>query len=128
VRVTPADPFAAPLTFIFSDFPGVNLRAGLTYRTHVPPCGCDACDENWEQGADELEFTVQAVVGGTFTERVTGRFKPKMMHLLEVPGLGIRGSEGLPDADVTPAELAAVRAHFRTIGAWKRWPLRASER
>jgi hypothetical protein len=33
-----------------------------------PVCGCDACDEDWERGADELEDAVLAVAAGRFTE------------------------------------------------------------
>lgn len=71
VRVTtlrPRDPDAATVTLVRTDFPGVVVRAGHLLSAHLPPCGCDACDDTWEQVADELEHTVAAVVAGTFQE------------------------------------------------------------
>jgi hypothetical protein len=122
VRVTPADDSAAPLTFVFTDFPGVVLHAGVLYRTHAPACGCDACDENWEHGAEELEFTVRAVVTGGFTERVTGRIKTKVYQSLELPGVGGRSGEGPARDMFSEGEIEAARSRLRSVGTWRPWP------
>lgn len=122
VRVTPADDSAAPLTFVFTDFPGVVLHAGVLYRTHAPACGCDACDENWEHGAEELEFTVQAVVSGGFAERIHGRRKVAVFHSLELPGVGGRSGEGPAEDEWPEVEIEAARARLRSVGPWQAWP------
>ncbi|WP_348786610.1 DUF6226 family protein [Leifsonia sp. NPDC080035] len=64
VRVTPMDPTAAPLTFEFTDFPGVIVGAGALAAHVAPHCGCDACDEDVLAAVEELEQFVFAVVGG----------------------------------------------------------------
>jgi Family of unknown function (DUF6226) len=73
VRMAPADPDAAPLTFVFTAFPGVIVHAGLLNDLVFPDCGCDACDETWDAESDELERQVFAVVVGGFRERVGWR-------------------------------------------------------
>src|SRR5580765_5529275 len=72
VRVAPRSSDAASLTFVFTDYPGVVVHAGLLHDFLYPQCGCDACDENWESVADELERTVLAVVSGGYREEVRG--------------------------------------------------------
>jgi hypothetical protein len=71
ITVTPERADAAPLKFRFSDFPGVQIRAGVRYGAAFPPCGCDACDETWQHVADEMEGLVFAVTDGTFSERIS---------------------------------------------------------
>src|SRR5260370_21930850 len=71
VSVTPEHPDGAPLVFQFTDFPGVVLRAGVRYSAAFPACGCDACDETWQQAADDMERLVFAVTDGGFSERIT---------------------------------------------------------
>ena len=71
VAVTPEPADAAPLVFRFTDFPGVEIRAGVRYRAAFPACGCDACDETWDDAADDMERLVFAVTHGTFSERIT---------------------------------------------------------
>lgn len=72
VRLLPATPSAAPLTFIFTAFPGIVLRAGVLHEERFPSCGCEACDETWTSAADRLEFQVLAVAEGHFREGIDG--------------------------------------------------------
>ncbi|MGG7379579.1 DUF6226 family protein, partial [Escherichia coli] len=39
VRMTPAAADAAPLTFVFTDYPGLILHAGLLHDFWYPVCG-----------------------------------------------------------------------------------------
>ena len=55
VRVTPRNPASAPLTFVFTPFPGVYLHAGSLHDFHFPVCGCDACDDSVADLVEELE-------------------------------------------------------------------------
>lgn len=68
VRVVPANPDGATLTFVFTSFPGVVVHAGLLHDFPVPQCGCDACDETADSAAGELEAIVLAVVAGHYAE------------------------------------------------------------
>jgi hypothetical protein len=63
VRLTPAGG-AAGLTIAFTAFPGVLVHAGDSRDIRYPVCGCDACDESWENLADHLETLVRTVVAG----------------------------------------------------------------
>lgn len=121
VKLIPSDDVAAPLTIAFTSFPGLYVHAGVLFEAPLPPCGCDACDENWEQGADELERIAHAVVSGHFSERITGRIRPKVHYSL---GSGGRGGWGIPPGSLTREGLKAARKTLRSVGAWKPWPLR----
>jgi len=70
VRVVPDSPEASPLTFVFTDFPGVLVHAGEFQRAALPVCGCYACDDEWTRVADELEGYVLGVVAGGLSESV----------------------------------------------------------
>ena len=54
VRLSPADPEAAPITVVFTDFPGLFVRFGRWKEELFPVCGCDACDETAESGIESL--------------------------------------------------------------------------
>ena len=75
VRIVPSDPAAAPMTFAFTNHPGLGVHAGMLHDFWFPGCGCDACDESLESAAEELESTVIAVteVPAGLTLTVTGR-------------------------------------------------------
>lgn len=70
LRVTPAVENAASLVFRFTDYPSVEVNAGLSRYVVYPDCSCDACDETWESCADELEDLVFAVASGGFNEEI----------------------------------------------------------
>jgi hypothetical protein len=72
VRVEPASTDAAPLTFVYTNYPGVLLHTGLLHDFPFPGCGCDACDETAEGAADELEEIVMAVAEGRYQETYGG--------------------------------------------------------
>lgn len=69
VRVSSQNHAAAPLTFVLTKFPGVFLHAGALRDHYFPSCGCDACDDDVEGLAEQLEWTVRAVVSGRYFER-----------------------------------------------------------
>ncbi|MBN9756107.1 hypothetical protein Ae406Ps2_0856c [Pseudonocardia sp. Ae406_Ps2] len=64
----PRDPAAATLTVTWTALPGLGLAAGAWWRSSLPVCGCDACDDDVERLADELERTVGAITAGAFRE------------------------------------------------------------
>ncbi|WP_146067362.1 DUF6226 family protein [Arthrobacter sp. SX1312] len=69
IRIVPNDSDEAPLTSVLTPFPGVFLHAGSLHDFHFPDCGLDACDEDVEAVATELEWTVRSVVSGGYSER-----------------------------------------------------------
>ena len=71
VRLTPRGDFRAPMTFTFTDFPGLAARFGRWYTTFFPDCGCDACGSNADAEFSQLNQAVADVVSGRFRETLT---------------------------------------------------------
>ncbi|GGD66436.1 DUF6226 family protein [Microbacterium murale] len=117
VRVTPADPFAASLTFVFTSHPSAMIHAGLLHDFLYPVCTCDACDEDWERIADRMEWDVQTVVAGGYEERA-GRSGVGFRLADES---GTRGGSGRSQ-DIPRARLDAAVRTLSGIDTWKVWP------
>jgi hypothetical protein len=125
IAVTPEHTDAAPLVFRFTDFPGVLLRAGVRCSAAFPACGCDACDEAWEEAADDMERLVFAVTDGRFSERIdfARDGKATVGHGIETLGgprrsgfaYGVEPDPGLRDD--------AARLDSLPAGRWQPWVL-----
>ncbi len=123
VAVTPDRADAAQLVFRFTDFPGVVLRAGLRCTAAFPACGCDACDETWDNAADDMERLVLAVTDGRFSERIdlAGDGKATVEHTIEILGgpgqsraaFGVEPDQSLRDD--------AARLDSLPAGRWQPW-------
>jgi len=122
VRVTPTAPDAAPLTFVFTDFPGVVLLAGALFQQAFPACGCDACDETAEFQAGELERDVFAVVEGGFGEAYPFGVAHWYAHAIVAPD-GSGSSSGRGDVGAErPARLErATRILAGLPHGWRAW-------
>jgi hypothetical protein len=68
VRLTPRGGDGGPLTFAFTDFPGVLVRFGRSHVEAFPSCGCDACDEVPADVIERLARAVDQFVAGGFSE------------------------------------------------------------
>lgn len=94
ITATPEHADAAPLAFRFTNFPGVEIRAGVRCSAAFPACGCDACDETWEDAADNMERLVFAVTDGRFSERIVLPPRPAgkatVEYRIEGGGGGVR--------------------------------------
>jgi hypothetical protein len=122
VRVVPADPAAATLTFVFTSFPGIRLHAGFLQDFAFPSCGCDACDETWESCANDLEAAVFAIVQGGFSEGYDARAELSVWFRLAYPD---GSSSGTSRAQDYPAERFDVVADALSRGrTWSAWPSR----
>jgi hypothetical protein len=126
VRLTPAAPDAAPLTLVWTGYPGVVVEAGALLTEHFPVCGCDACDDPLERVVEDLEETVGAVVTGALHEWVRGGRAGRdfwVGHTLSFPG-GTRSGEGRRSGP--RAELLADRERLAALpdGRWQPWPRR----
>jgi len=126
-RLTPRDPLAAPLTFVFTSYPGVLVHAGALHDFPFPICGCDACDETAETEASRLEELVLSVAAGGYGERYpVGRKKWAEYALFAADGSGNRSGAGPHGA--TAAQLAAAEEQLKAVpDGWRPWPLRRRE-
>lgn len=70
VRLAPSIGDGAPLAVAFTGFPGLRVRFGRWHVEGFPVCGCDACDEQPEELADDLLEKVNDLVSGDFAESV----------------------------------------------------------
>ncbi|WP_062078232.1 DUF6226 family protein [Demequina globuliformis] len=120
VRLRPRDPRCAPLTFVLNDHPGVELHVGALLDEHYPVCGCDACDESWQESADDLEKVVFAVAAGGLDEWVGRGPRARVGFRLTYPA----GSQaGESRAKEFPREriVEARRTLKHVRGAWRAW-------
>ncbi len=63
-----------PLAFGFTQGPpGALLRVGANTTVAFPDCGCDACNLQVDELCDDLQFHVDAVTSGGYTEELTRR-------------------------------------------------------
>ena len=63
-----------PLTFEFTDFPGVIVTVAGNGRLQAfPDCGCDACGDAPPEVIQELDRLVDAAVSGGYREELTKR-------------------------------------------------------
>lgn len=128
IRLTPAAEDAAPLTFVFTDYPGLVVHAGLLHDFPYPSCGCDACDESLGSVADQLEWTVLAVTSGGYREEVRGSALGSWIsYQLTAEGSSRGGSSR---GDATAGARARRRAAASRLDAmaagWAAWPARPS--
>jgi hypothetical protein len=123
VRVRPNDPECAALTFVFTDYPGILLHAGLLHDFAYPSCGCEACDSEWTTEADGLEQQVLAVAGGEYRESITRGVRPRVEVSTTYPD---GSSSGESRAEDVPADrlAAAMPMLAGRAGAWAPWPPR----
>jgi hypothetical protein len=142
VQLTPEDPGAAPLTVVTTSFPGIIVRFG-GQELPLPECGCDACDETVPELSELLDRHIDAVVAGTFGERLVhevGRAFPRRYR--DSDGIGApvhkaqwwherwyRASDGTGGSSRTVLDedqLAELRSALPTgERTWRPWPPRA---
>ena len=70
IKLTPRGDSRAPITMVFTAFPGIGVKVGRWHSRWFPNCGCDACDETAEDEYSKLEELVEAAVSGRFRERL----------------------------------------------------------
>lgn len=115
VRLIPRSPDAAPITVVWTSFPGLQVRFGRWHVDAYPRCGCDACGERCSDLIEDLRQAVDAVVGGRFVESFDGRCVTAEMTFA-VGGRG-GGSRLVTDDQI----LSVVEA---TEHRWRPWPAR----
>lgn len=123
VRVRPRVQACAPLTFVFTAYPGILMHAGLLNDFHYPVCGCDACDSNWPGEADELEQQVLAVVTGNYRETIELRgFDAWVGYAFTYPDGDSSG--GGREPRISLARCATAQSILGNgSGDWRAWPV-----
>ena len=131
VKLSPVDPDGAPITVVFSDFPGLHVRIGRWRTKLFPVCGCDACDDSAEDEIERLTMMVEGVTTGGLREVVEtpgvlfgdGRLTTELW----TPGYG-GGSKSSSLDRATARRMSGGRR--RLVLDWKPWLRRrsASER
>lgn len=123
VRVTPNAASAAPLTFVFTSFPGIQLHAGALHDFPFPVCGCDACDVDILSLAEDLEWTVHTVVGGGYSEQFGSWPSRWVEYHLNESGVATRsGRARVKDLPKHRAKMG--RRTLPRAGQWEPWPTR----
>ncbi|MFD5321628.1 DUF6226 family protein [Streptomyces sp. NPDC127098] len=123
VRLVPARGDGAPLRLTFTDYPGVDVRAGVWGGFAHPGCGCDACDEGVEELVEELERVVLAVAAGRFQEEYRAGSDTPVRYRIGVAQDGDYRAGASSAEGVSPARLAEGRRRLRVLPAgWAPWP------
>jgi hypothetical protein len=130
VTLSPQVLSCAPLTFGFTSFPGLSLRAGVLYDFHFPHCGCDACDVSIDYHLDKLEQSVFAVTRGNFTEWISRRSTTVNYELKSADGAGSGRTRlhGLSKHRIKAEKHRIKAAKDRLAKApngWTPWPLKS---
>jgi hypothetical protein len=120
VRLTPANPDAAPITVAFTRHPGIVVVAGVLRVEPFPVCGCDACDDTWETESERLESEVLAIVAGGLTEHPpTASHRSFRCVLMRADGWS---SGEVNTHGFSPARRASARKRLMKLGGpWAAW-------
>ena len=122
VRIRPNHPACAPLTLVFTAYPGIYMHAGLLNDFHYPVCGCDACDSNWQAEADDLERQVLSVVTGHYRETIERRELDPWVGYSFTHDDGAR-SGGSREPGMSLERFNAAKSILgKTPEAWSEWP------
>lgn len=123
VRLSPIEPTAAPLTFVFWSFPSLTLQAGAMADFHYPTCGCDHCDEEAGWNIEELERNVGAVVDGRLRETLSHEHPPwSGMEVRSLEGDIEQSGRGLK-LHLTPAQIDVISQRLDALldAGWNAW-------
>jgi hypothetical protein len=125
VRITPAGRAAAPLTVVYTAYPGVVVHAGVLHDFTYPSCGCDACDETASSEARRLESMIFSVVAGGYVEKYPlGSERWCGYALVAADGSGHEGGQ----SEIGPVAAARLREAAQILhsvsGGWQPWPRR----
>jgi hypothetical protein len=121
-RLVPISSDAGALTVVFTGFPGLLVHLGQWRQLALPACGCDACDEDPEELAENLHDEVSALVGGRYEERLTHGHQ-RTVSFGWTTGAGRRSSGG---RRLSRSEVESF-GPARDIG-WAPWPSRGTQR
>ncbi|KAF2414330.1 hypothetical protein B1729_05280 [Microbacterium sp. B35-04] len=129
VSIRPVAPTEAPLVIGFHDQPGsVRVLAGWYSEFDMWFCGCDACDEPWEDVADSLEDVILHVAERGTTERLDSRAWGSAHYRLDPSRRRMWGGS-IAKRAMRPEILKAANNSSRELGdgRWLPWTPRTSD-
>ncbi|ANC31596.1 DUF6226 family protein [Isoptericola dokdonensis] len=114
---------AAPISIAWTDYPGVEVRAGALVRRSFPSCGCDACDDSVESMADDLEALVLGVAAGRAREWVRSAGPLSCWVGFSTDHDDGEWESGETRHDRRDPQVRAARALLRSLphGRWQPW-------
>ena len=124
-RVFTLTPEAGATAKITSTPTGVAIAAGMLFEGTFPSCTCDACNENADGAATELEQHLLGIAGGGLRERYPIGAKQWTHVSLQTPS-GSTSSSGPLDFRLdTERQRTEVRLRLLDLpdGRWPAWPL-----
>ncbi len=128
VHVRPAFDDQAPIIIAIGGQPGrLDVYAGCISSFDMWFCGCDACDEPWEDTADWLESVILSVAAGELRERIGHH--PFARARFQLGGDASRLARGVfPVGNVDPRVLRETRNTLDSLpdGTWQPYSLRQS--
>jgi hypothetical protein len=125
IRLAPADLGAAPLTIVYTAYPGIIVHAGELHDFAYPNCGCDACDETVPVEAARLESMVLSGVAGGYVEKYpVGRDRWVGYALVAADGSGNESGQGEVGLIPEPRLIEAAHALESIPAGWQPWPRR----
>lgn len=128
VGIRPIEPTEAPLVIGFHDQPGsIRVLAGWYSEFDMWFCGCDACDEPWEDVADSLEDVILSVAERGTTERLDRRRRGRARYWLD-PSRRRMWAGSIPKREMRPQvlEAASTWPGEHDHGRWMPWTPRTS--
>ncbi len=125
IRLSPVDPSAAPLTIVYTAYPGIVVHAGVLHDFAYPDCGCDACDETASSEGTRLESMVLSVAAGGYAERYPiGRDRWVGYALVAADGSDHESGQGDVGFIPKPHLAEAARTLESLPAGWHPWPRR----
>lgn len=128
VEVRPVDSTEAPIVLGFRDRPGsLDLLAGWYSDFDMWFCGCDACDEPWDDVADSLEDVILSIAEHGMTEKVDRRAWGRARYALD-PTEQDTWTGSIPKRMLRPEILEASHNTSRDLdqGRWRPWTRRST--
>jgi hypothetical protein len=122
VRIDPVSAQCATLYLGFGHRPGqITIAAGSFSTFDLWFCGCEACDEPWEDVAEDLETVVLSLVAHGLTETIDSFRWGRARYWAGPTGKEYEGS--LPKSSMRPEMLANAKQAALKLeaGRWKPW-------
>lgn len=105
----------------FGKFPGIAVRLGHWFVAPIPDCGCDACDETFEECVNQLSELTGTLTSGGLSEGIELRPVGPAWYQRRMPSSG--GKTRLERVD---ARARIVETGGRTRFDYAPWPRRVA--
>ena len=125
IKLTPLQDSCAPITIVFTNFPGLAVRVGRWVTDWFPSCGCDACDEMPEGEFERFAKRLSCVVAGQFRESMSLQSGGYGLCNAEFWSDGRRGSRGSRVPRNQASQILKDQAEI--VQEWTPWQLKPDD-